>query len=78
MYGTGTLKGLEHEYIDMYIEQSKTVQGDFVCVNEELWKFLFERYGGQVIKRYYVRSSSMSYTNVDSKLKAVCIKILNT
>lgn len=46
LYGTGTVKGFESEYIDMYIDQNKSVQSDFMCINEELWKFLFERYGG--------------------------------
>lgn len=39
---------------------------------------MFERYGGSIIKRYYIRQGSLSYTNVDSKLKPVCIKMLNS
>ena len=50
---------------------------DFICVNQELWQFLFQRYGGSIVKRFYVRGSSMSYTNVDSKLKAISVKIIN-
>jgi len=61
----------------MYVEQNKSVQSDFYCFNEDMWKFLFERYGGQVIKRFYTRSSS-SYTNVESKLKAITLRLLNS
>lgn len=77
LYGTGTVKGFESDFIDRFVEQQIHASQDYVCVNEELWQFIFERYGGQVIKRYYVRQGSMSYTNVDAKLKPICVKMLN-
>lgn len=76
IYGTGKMKGLESEYIDTYVDQNRSVHTDFICINTELWQFLFERYGGSIVKRYYVRGNSM-YTNVDSKLKAISVKILD-
>lgn len=78
LYGTGTLKGMESEYIDMYCDQNKSIQSDYMAINEELWKFLLDRYGGQVVKRYYLRGSSIQYTNVDAKMRAICVKILNS
>ena len=49
LYGTGTIKGLEAEYIDQYLAAKMKQQTHFEIFNEELWKFLFERYGGQCI-----------------------------
>lgn len=77
LYGTGTIKGFESDFIDRYVDQQKHANQDYVCVNSELWTFLFERYGGQIIKRYYARQGSMTYTNVDAKLKPICIKFLD-
>lgn len=49
-----------------------------MCFNEELWQHLFERFGGSVVKRFYIRTSSSLYTSVDVKLKAITIRFLNT
>ena len=46
IYGTGTMKGYENEYIDRFVEPGIHVNQDYICINEELWQFLFERYGG--------------------------------
>ena len=78
LYGTGTAKGMDSDYIDIYIDQKKNTPTDFQCINKDLWTFLFERYGGQIIKRLYYKGSSYGSTNVDSKLKAVKVKILNS
>lgn len=48
-----------------------------MCFNEELWLFLFERFGGSIVKRFYIRSSSSIYTNVDVKMKPISIKYLS-
>ena len=56
--GTGNVKGFEGEYIDTYVEYQKEQNRDFYILNEEIWKFLLERFGGQTIWRRYARSSN--------------------
>jgi len=55
LYGTGQLRHFESEFIDRFVFQQSHPNQDFYCVNEELWEFLFGRYGGQIVKRYYAR-----------------------
>lgn len=37
-----------------------------------------ERYGGDEIKRLYFKTSSFGYSNVESKLKAISMRVLYT
>jgi hypothetical protein len=46
--------------------------------NEELWKFFFERYGGQGIQRFYIRKENRMYPSVEATLKQVRIKFLDS
>jgi hypothetical protein len=46
--------------------------------NEELWQFLFKRYGGHCIQRYYTRKNGMFYTSVEARLKNLHVRYLNT
>ena len=79
LYGTGTIKGMEHDYVDMYVDTNRHPQTDYYMLNQELWQFLFKRYGGQQITRQYYRSSQYgNYTSVESKLRAVAVKLLNS
>lgn len=79
LYGTGTTKGLERENVDMYIDRQHNIQSDFIVVNEELWSFLLQRYGGQCIQRIYYRTSQYcNYTQVESKLRDVSLKLLDS
>lgn len=75
MFGTDTIKGQEKEYMDTYIDTNFKQNVDFYIINEELWQFLFQRYGGDVIKRLYVRKNY--YTQVEWYLKQVSIKIIS-
>lgn len=63
LFGTDTIKGLEKEYIDTYIDTNFKQNYDFYIINEELWQFLVKRYGGDVIKKLYVRKNY--YTQVE-------------
>lgn len=76
LYGTGTVKGFESNYIDTYVECQRNAGQDFVTINAELWTFLVERYGGDEIKRQYYKTSSFGYSNVESKLKAISLRVL--
>lgn len=69
LYGTGTVKGLEREYLDQYVDPEKKFQQDYYIFNEELWKFFFERYGGQGIQRFYIRKENRQYPTVEATLK---------
>ena len=46
LYGTGKVKGMEAQYIDQYLETNKNDRYDFQIYNEDMWQFLFKRYGG--------------------------------
>ena len=59
LYGTnGDMgQGFESDYIDFYIDQKHTNQTrTFAIIGEDLFKFLHNRYGGYVFKRYYIRN----------------------
>lgn len=46
LFGTGQVKGLESDYIDTYLDNARQNSKDFHILNEEIWQFLFSRYGG--------------------------------
>ena len=50
---------------------------DFKIINQELWKFLVDKYGGDEIKRYAVPQSQF-YTSIEVKLKQVPVVPLST
>ena len=70
LYGTG-------EYIDQYFDSNKNSQIDLAIFNEELFQFLFQRYGGQMIKRYWTRKGS-GYTQVEIRLQNIRTQFLNS
>ena len=76
LYGTGTAKGFESNYIDTYVECQRNTGQDYITINGELWAFIVERYGGDEIKRLYYKTTSYGYSNVESKLKAISLRIL--
>ena len=44
----------------MYLEHHKKNMYDYIIINQELWTFFFERYGGYELKRYFVRKNQMN------------------
>lgn len=78
IFGTGTLKNMEAEYLDQYVEQKRNQEVDMCIFNEELWTFLFKRYGGEIIKRRWSRLGSGYYTRVDVKLQSIKVAFLNS
>jgi len=78
LFGTGSIKQQEAEYIDIYVEQRKDSRADMSIFNEELWTFLAQRYGGDKIKRYWGRTSSGSFTRVDVRLQQLKVRFLNS
>jgi len=78
LYGTGQVKGMESDYIDNYVDYNRNFNKDFLVLNEEIWKWLFERYGGQQITRKYIRQSQYGkWMQVESKLFQISCRFLN-
>jgi len=68
LFGTDSQEGLAANYVDMYVENQRSPQMDFVVVHTDLWQFLFKRYGGDEILRYYIRKGNNYYTSVEVKM----------
>lgn len=45
----------QENYEDDFVEEGKREQVDFKIVDEDIWAFLHEKYGGYPIKRFYHR-----------------------
>lgn len=76
--GTGDLNDFEADVSDTYLRKDKFERTNFEFINEDLWKFLFERYGAdQTIKRYYVSKSSGFYSSceIDSRFEVLPVYI---
>ena len=52
--GSGKLENYEPTYLDVYFKPNMHERHDYKIINQELWTFLFEKYGGDEIKRYAV------------------------
>jgi hypothetical protein len=50
---------------------------DYKVINQELWQFLYSRYGGSEIKRYAVPQGQY-WTTIEVRLKSVPLVILPT
>lgn len=77
LFGTNSIKGLDACYIDKYVNSNKNTQYDMYMFNEELWNFLFSRYGGDAIKRYWTRLNDRHFTSVEAKLQPLRVQFLN-
>ena len=55
LYGTDTHKSFAKEYADTYLADGTRYDHDYIIFNEELWQFVFDRYGGLPIKRFYIK-----------------------
>jgi len=49
---------------------------EYKVINQELWSFLFEKYGGSEIKRYAIPQGTY-YTTIETRLKQVPVVILS-
>lgn len=63
LYGTDSMKGFEKEYADFYLKPDAKELTDYLIVHQELWNFLLSRYGGDSIKRYYIKKSNSYYSS---------------
>lgn len=76
LFGSGMIKGLEHEYIDRYILDEKNIDQDYVVMNGPLFLFLKTQYGGSMIKRFHVNQEFNSEP-VEHKLKQLRVKFID-
>ena len=71
--------GNDPSYADMYIDTKHQTQTQtFLIYGEELFKFLYSRYGGHAMKRFYIRKSSSLYTTVEVHLSQLKVYYLNS
>ena len=74
--GTGTVEQFESNHVEKYLKHEVRERYQYKVVNEELWQFLYSKYGGSEIKRYSV-AQSQYYTSIDTRLKQVPVVILS-
>ena len=78
LFGTGASKGHEAEYMDTYVDTRHTAQTQaYIMYGEEIFEFISSRYGGDVIKRYYIRKNGSYYTSVEVHLQQLRTWFLN-
>ncbi len=53
--GTGTNPAFENTVYDKYLKSDIKEKYHFKIFNEDLWNFIYSRYGGQEVKRYYIQ-----------------------
>jgi hypothetical protein len=46
LVGTGKIDNYEPTYVDVYLKPNIHERYDYKIINQELWQFLFEKYGG--------------------------------
>ena len=73
--GTGTVEQFEVNVVDKYLRNNIRERFDYKIINEELWKFLIDKYGGSTIKRYSIPQGTY-YTTVEVRLKQMPIVLL--
>jgi hypothetical protein len=65
--------------LDAYIETKHTSQtGSYFIFNQAVFDHLFDRYGGQMIKRFYIKKSMAYYSEVEVHLHQVRTQFLNS
>eukprot|EP00347_Sterkiella_histriomuscorum_P018454 403345455 len=73
--GTGTIEQFETVVVDKYLKSSASERYDYKIINEDLWRFLIDKYGGSTIKRYSIPQGTY-YTTVEVRLKQVPVVFL--
>ena len=77
--GTGEINDFEADVVDKYIHKDTRERSHFEIINEEIWKFLSDRYGTDTtIKRYYINKGSGYFQNseLDCRLELIPVFIV--
>jgi hypothetical protein len=77
LIGTGTIEQYEKTCVDKYLKSDVRERYDYKVINQELWQFLYSKYGGSEIKRYSVPQGQY-WTTIEVRLKPVPLVILPT
>lgn len=80
LYGTnGDMgQGFDSDYLDAYIDQKHTNQTrTYFIFGQDLFKFLHNKYGGHVFKRFYIRKNNSYYTTAEVHLTQLRTMFLN-
>lgn len=73
--GTGRGEQNETECLDMFLRSDIREKVDYKVINEEMWNFLYSKYGGSTIKRYSYLSGTY-YSQVEVRLKNIQLMLL--
>lgn len=73
--GTGKVEQFPSDIVDRYVKENARERYQYKVINQELWDFLFTRYGGEVIRRIAIPLSQWS-TTVEVRLKQLPLVVL--
>lgn len=73
--GTGTVEQFDANCVDRYLRSDVSERFDYKVINQELWEFLYSKYGGSEIRRYTISDGSF-YTKVETRLKQIPLMLL--
>ena len=80
LFGTNGDMGqnFDCDYLDAYIDERHTMQTrSYFIYGQDLFKFLHNRFGGHIFKRYYIRKGGSYYTTAEVHLKQIKTMFLN-
>ena len=55
LIGSGLGEGNDKDFVDTYLKKDVKERYHFKIFNQQLWDFVFTKYGGTLIKRYYLQ-----------------------
>lgn len=75
LQGSGKVEQFEKNTVDKYIKSDVRERYQYKIINQELWNFLYSKYGGSEIKRF---SIPLSYylTTVETRYKQLTVVML--
>lgn len=73
--GTGKIEQFEKNTVDKYIKSDVRERYQYKIINQELWNFLYSKYGGSEIKRFSIPLSYYS-TTAETRYKQLTVVVL--
>ena len=63
----------EDNYVNFQLKRGLIENNDFVIVNNKIWDFLKNKYGGLAIERFcYLKSERSNFLSIEISFKRVC------